>query len=145
MVTVSAFDPATGRLTERQRLSALPTGYQGSAAAGEIVLSKDGRNLYASNRFYNSIAHFHVGADGLLTYGSDTITAPQHAAHAGHRSQQTLAAGGRAEQRHHRELSHRHGRHAAASQNRRRTDAGLAGIRERLTHKKRARGILRTG
>jgi 6-phosphogluconolactonase len=75
MVTASSFDPATGRLTERQRISALPKGYQGSAAAGEIVLSKDGRNLYTTHRFYNSIAHFRVGADGLLSYGGDTITA----------------------------------------------------------------------
>ena len=75
MVTVSAFDAATGRLTERQRISALPKGYQGSAAAGEIVLSRDSRNLYTTNRFYNSIAHFRIGADGLLTYGGDTITA----------------------------------------------------------------------
>lgn len=75
MVTVSAFDIATGRLTERQRLSALPSGYQGSAAAGEILLSRDGRYLYATNCFYNSIAHFRVGADGRLTHGGDTITA----------------------------------------------------------------------
>jgi 6-phosphogluconolactonase (cycloisomerase 2 family) len=74
MVTVSAFDPASGQLTERQRLPALPPGYAGSAAAGEILLSKDGRNLYTTNRFYNSIAHFRVGANGLLTYGGDTIT-----------------------------------------------------------------------
>jgi 6-phosphogluconolactonase (cycloisomerase 2 family) len=74
MVTVSAFDPASGKLTERQRLATLPAGYAGSAAAGEILLSKDGRNLYASNRFYNSIAHFRVGANGLLAYGGDTIT-----------------------------------------------------------------------
>lgn len=75
MVTVSAFDPASGKLTERQRLPTLPPGYTGgSAAAGEILLSKDGRNLYATNRFYNSIAHFRVGANGALTYGGDTIT-----------------------------------------------------------------------
>jgi len=73
-VTVSAFDPASGKLTDRQRIAALPKGYEGSAAAAEIVLTKDGRNLYVSNRFYNSIAHFRVGTDGLLTYGGDTIT-----------------------------------------------------------------------
>jgi 6-phosphogluconolactonase len=78
MVTVSAFDPATGKLAERQRISALPKSYQGSAAAGEIVLSKDGRNLYVSNRFYNSIAHFRVGANGVLSYGGDTLTAANH-------------------------------------------------------------------
>jgi 6-phosphogluconolactonase (cycloisomerase 2 family) len=74
MVTVSAFDPASGKLTERQRLPALPSNYAGSAAAGEILLSKDGRNLYTTNRFYNSIAHFRVGTNGLLTYGGDTVS-----------------------------------------------------------------------
>jgi 6-phosphogluconolactonase len=73
-VTVSTFDPVSGRLIDRQRIAALPKGYEGSAAAAEIVLSKDGRNLYVSNRFYNSIAHFRVGADGLLSYGGDTVT-----------------------------------------------------------------------
>jgi len=74
MVSVNAFDPATGALTERQRLSTLPPGFGGSAAAAEILLSKDGRHLYVSNRFHDSIAHFAVKPDGTLTYVSDTPT-----------------------------------------------------------------------
>ncbi len=65
---------ATGALTQRQHISALPPGYTGTAAAAEILLSKDGRNLYVSNRFHDSIAHFRVGAHGLLTYVNDTVT-----------------------------------------------------------------------
>jgi len=73
-VTVSAFNAATGALTQRQHISVLPPGYTGTAAAAEILLSKDGRNLYVSNRFHDSIAHFRVGANGLLTYMNDTVT-----------------------------------------------------------------------
>jgi 6-phosphogluconolactonase len=74
MVSVNGFDPATGKLTERQRLSALPPGFAGSATASEILLSKDGRNLYAASRFHDSIAHFAVKPDGTLRYVSDTPT-----------------------------------------------------------------------
>jgi 6-phosphogluconolactonase (cycloisomerase 2 family) len=74
MVAVHAFDPATGALDQRQRLSVLPPHYSGTAAAGEILLSRDGRDLYVSNRFHDSIAHLRVGADGLLHYGGDTVT-----------------------------------------------------------------------
>lgn len=74
MVSVNAFDPATGTLTEKQRLSSLPPGFGGSAAAAEILLSKDGKHLYVSNRFHDSIAHFRVKPDGTLTYVSDTPT-----------------------------------------------------------------------
>jgi 6-phosphogluconolactonase (cycloisomerase 2 family) len=74
MVSVNGFDPATGALTERQRQSTLPPGFGGSAAAAEILLSKDGKNLYASNRFHDSIAHFAVKPDGTLTYVGDTPT-----------------------------------------------------------------------
>lgn len=73
-VTVHDFNAVTDALTERQRISALPPGYTGTAAAAEILLSKDGRNLYVSNRFHDSIAHFRVGANGLLAYGGDTVT-----------------------------------------------------------------------
>jgi 6-phosphogluconolactonase (cycloisomerase 2 family) len=74
MVSVHGFDPATGALTERQRLSMLPPNFAGSASAAEILLSKDGRHLYASSRFHDSIAHFRVRPDGTLAYVSDTNT-----------------------------------------------------------------------
>ncbi len=74
MVSVNGFDPATGALTERQRLSMLPPGFGGTASAAEILLSKDGRHLYASSRFHDSIAHFRVKPDGTLTWISDTPT-----------------------------------------------------------------------
>lgn len=77
MVSVNAFDPATGALTQRQRLSTLPAGFGGTASAAEIVLSKDGKNLYTSTRFHDAIAHFAVLPDGLLRFVSDTPTGTQ--------------------------------------------------------------------
>jgi len=74
MVSVHGFDPATGALTERQRLSLLPPDFGGTASAAEILLSKDGQHLYASSRFHDSIAHFRVKPDGTLTWVSDTPT-----------------------------------------------------------------------
>ncbi len=74
MVSVNAFDPATGTLTQKQRLSALPPNFAGTATASEILLSKDGKHLYSANRFHDSIAHFRVKPDGTLTYVSDTPT-----------------------------------------------------------------------
>jgi len=72
MVSVHGFDAATGALTERQRLSLLPPEFGGTASAAEILLSKDGKHLYASSRFHDSIAHFRVKPDGTLTWVSDT-------------------------------------------------------------------------
>lgn len=74
MVTVHGFDPATGALTQRQRIAMLPPGFGGSASAAEILLSNDGKNLYASSRFHDSIVHFAVNADGTLRWVSDTPT-----------------------------------------------------------------------
>jgi len=74
MVSVNGFDPATGALTERQRLSMLPPGFCGTASAAEILLSNDGKHLYASNRFHDSIVHFAVKPDGTLRWVSDTPT-----------------------------------------------------------------------
>lgn len=61
------YDRATGRLTSRQTLSSLPPGFRGSSFASGILVSADGRFVYAANRLLNSIAWFAVGPDGNLT------------------------------------------------------------------------------
>ncbi len=58
------FDPHTGALTFKQRVSALPQGFAGSNLASELLISKDGRTLYVGNRLHNSIAVFSAEADG---------------------------------------------------------------------------------
>jgi len=67
--TVVLFDysAANGRLAARQTVSTLPAGFAGSNFCSEILVSADGRFVYAGNRLHDSIAIFSVGRDGLLT------------------------------------------------------------------------------
>ena len=62
------FDYAAGRLTARQTISSLPPGFAGSSFSSEILVSRDGRFLYAGNRLHDAISTFAIGADGTLTY-----------------------------------------------------------------------------
>jgi len=62
------YDAAQGRLTQRQMISTLPPGFAGSSFSSEILISADGRFLYAGNRLHDSIACFSIGQDGELTY-----------------------------------------------------------------------------
>jgi 6-phosphogluconolactonase (cycloisomerase 2 family) len=68
--TVAAFDydSTTGRLSPLQTLSCLPKGFAGTSFASEVLVSGDGRFLYAENRLHNSIAIFAIGAAGDLVY-----------------------------------------------------------------------------
>jgi 6-phosphogluconolactonase (cycloisomerase 2 family) len=68
--TIVAFDyeAATGRLTSRQTVSTLPPGFAGTNFCSEILVSADGRFVYAGNRLHDSIGIFSVGPDGELTY-----------------------------------------------------------------------------
>ena len=60
------YDAATGRLAPRQTISTLPPGFAGSNFCSEILVSADGRFVYAGNRLHDSIAIFSVGPDGTL-------------------------------------------------------------------------------
>jgi 6-phosphogluconolactonase (cycloisomerase 2 family) len=62
------YDAAAGRLTARQTISTLPPGFAGSNFCSEILVSADGRFVYAGNRLHDSIGIFAVGPDGALTY-----------------------------------------------------------------------------
>ena len=67
-VVLFDYDATSGRLTDRQTISTLPAGYTGSNFCSEILVSADGKFLYAGNRLHDSIAIFSIGSDGLLTY-----------------------------------------------------------------------------
>jgi 6-phosphogluconolactonase len=57
-----------GNLTEVQKISTLPVGFQGNNTAAHIAISADGKHLYASNRGdINSIEVFDIAEDGRLT------------------------------------------------------------------------------
>lgn len=68
------YDPERGRLTPRQTISTLPEGFAGSNFCSEILVSSDGRFVYAGNRLHDSIGIFSVGPNGELTYRGEEWT-----------------------------------------------------------------------
>src|SRR4051794_26044607 len=68
------YDAKAGRLTSRQTVSTLPPHFAGSNFCSEILVSADGRFVYAGNRLHDSIAIFAVGRDGTLTYVGEEWT-----------------------------------------------------------------------
>ncbi len=73
-VALFDYDASTGRLTARQTISSLPPGYAGSNFCSEILVSGDGRFVYAGNRLHDSIGVFSVGPHGELTWVADQWT-----------------------------------------------------------------------
>ena len=61
---VVRFTPPSGALAIRQSVSTLPEGFAGTNYPSEIVISEDGRTVYAANRLHDTIALFAVDPDG---------------------------------------------------------------------------------
>jgi 6-phosphogluconolactonase len=68
------YDAGRGRLTPRQTISTLPTGFSGSNFCSEILVSPEGQFVYAGNRLHDSIAIFSVGQNGNLSFVGDEWT-----------------------------------------------------------------------
>ncbi len=68
------YDAAAGRLTARQTISTLPSGFVGSNFCSAIQVASDGRYVYAGNRLHDSIGIFSVGPTGALTYVGEEWT-----------------------------------------------------------------------
>ena len=68
------YDGAKGMLTSRQTISSLPPGFAGSNFCSEILVSGDGRFVYAGNRLHDSIGVFSVGRTGELTFAGEDWT-----------------------------------------------------------------------
>jgi 6-phosphogluconolactonase (cycloisomerase 2 family) len=68
------YDSASGRLSAKQTVSSLPKGFAGTNFTSGIVISGDGRFVYAGNRLHDSVAWFSVGADGTLTFVDEEWT-----------------------------------------------------------------------
>jgi 6-phosphogluconolactonase (cycloisomerase 2 family) len=68
------YDSTAGKLTARQTISTLPTGYAGSNFCSEILVSADGRFVYVGNRLHDSIGIFSIGREGALTHVGDEWT-----------------------------------------------------------------------
>jgi len=68
------YDAASGRLASRQTISTLPPGFAGSNFCSEILISADGRFIYAGNRLHDSIGIFSIGPNGALTFVGEEWT-----------------------------------------------------------------------
>jgi 6-phosphogluconolactonase len=68
------YDADTGRLALRQTVSTLPRGFAGSNFCSGILVSSDGRFVYAGNRLHDTVGIFSVGAKGDLTYVGEEWT-----------------------------------------------------------------------
>lgn len=73
-VVLFDYDDQKGRLAARQTISSLPPGFAGSNFCSEILVSADGRFLYAGNRLHDSIAIFSIGDTGAMTYVGEEWT-----------------------------------------------------------------------
>jgi 6-phosphogluconolactonase (cycloisomerase 2 family) len=68
------YDAVNGSLTPKQTLSSLPNGFQGTDYTSEVMVSANGRFVYAANRLHDSISLFSVGPSGELTYVAEEWT-----------------------------------------------------------------------
>lgn len=74
--TVVVFDYAaeTGTLSAKQTISSLPPGFAGTSFASEILVSPDGKLVYAGNRLHDTIAVFAIVAGGMLKWVGESST-----------------------------------------------------------------------
>lgn len=73
-VSSYTFDQTSGALSFIASASTLPINYSEANSTAEILVSADGKHLYASNRGHNSIAHFTLDGKGALTLLDHTST-----------------------------------------------------------------------
>jgi 6-phosphogluconolactonase len=79
-MTVLDYEASTGQLREKQRVSALPPGFQGNPLAADLHITPDGRFLYGSERTSSTLTGFTVDPTNgtLSTIGSiSTETQPR--------------------------------------------------------------------
>jgi 6-phosphogluconolactonase len=73
-LVVFDYEAATGRLATRQTISTLPEGFAGSNFCSEILVSADGRFVYAGNRLHDSIGIFSISPSGTLRFVGEEWT-----------------------------------------------------------------------
>jgi 6-phosphogluconolactonase (cycloisomerase 2 family) len=75
------YDADRGRLTRKQTISSLPRGFAGTDFTSEIMITPDGRFVYAANRLHDSIAWFSIGETGELTLRGEEWTRGDYPRH----------------------------------------------------------------
>jgi 6-phosphogluconolactonase (cycloisomerase 2 family) len=68
------FDLTSGKLTAKQMVSSLPRGFRGTNFTSEVLVSSDGRFVYAANRLHDSVAWFTISATGTLAFAGEEWT-----------------------------------------------------------------------
>jgi 6-phosphogluconolactonase (cycloisomerase 2 family) len=68
------YDAARGKLTPKQTVSSLPKDFAGTNFTSEVMVSRDGKFVYAANRLHDSIAWFSIGEAGMLTFAGEAWT-----------------------------------------------------------------------
>lgn len=66
-IAFMTYDAATGRLTPVQEISTLPEEFVGTNFTSEVLVSQDGKVVYAANRLHDTIASFSIDQTGALT------------------------------------------------------------------------------
>lgn len=77
------YDTATGKLTLQESISSLPKGFAGTNFTSEVIISPDGRFLYAANRLHDTIAICSIDSSGRLRFIAEVPTMgdyPRHCA-----------------------------------------------------------------
>ncbi len=77
-IAVYDYDGTRGAFRAKQLVSALPAKFNGSNLSSEILVSADGRFLYAANRLHNAVSLFAVANDGQLRMVSETWVHADH-------------------------------------------------------------------
>jgi 6-phosphogluconolactonase len=80
-ITFFHYDATRGILTRREAISSLPEGFAGTNFASEIVVSPDGRFLYAANRLHDTIAIRAIDKAGRLTRVGEVSTMGDYPRH----------------------------------------------------------------
>jgi 6-phosphogluconolactonase (cycloisomerase 2 family) len=68
------YDGAQGRLAARQTISTLPKSFAGTNFTSEVLISRDGRFVYAANRLHDTIAWFAIGPSGAPALAGEEWT-----------------------------------------------------------------------
>ena len=74
-VVMFEYDSSRGVLTAKQTVSSLPKEFRGTNFTSEVMISGDGKFLYAANRLHDSIAWFSIGASGEVDAGGRRVDA----------------------------------------------------------------------
>jgi 6-phosphogluconolactonase len=75
------YDEDRGSLQQIQTISTLPAGFAGTSFGSEILISHDGRFLYAANRLQDSVATCSIDGEGRLSLLSNIPTGGDYPRH----------------------------------------------------------------